>query len=165
MHPEKPIFQVLQPGCNPEFGDPFSAGIDLKVFSISSIGDQDLRPNVASDGSIYWVLEPGRHFEFDFGVKVFLPEGSVGFICSRSSIRLNGLYFYGVIDIGYHEPLRCTAFMVPDAKPLKICKYQPVAQIVVAQLHPRVWDSQVVRKIKSDIFYNRGGGTGSTNHS
>lgn len=164
MHPEKPIFQVLRPGCNPEFGDLFSAGIDLKVFSITSLGDQALQPVVESNENIYWVLEPGGHYEFDFGVKVFLPEGSVGFIRSRSSIRLKGLYFDGVIDVGYHEPLRCTAFMIPSVKPLRIYKYQPVAQIIVTELHPRSWDAQVVRKIRGDVFYNRGGGTGSTNH-
>ena len=163
MHPEKPIFQVLQPGCNPEFGDPYSAGVDLKVFSISSMGKHPLQPTVTSNTEIFWVLEPGRHYEFDFGVRVFLPEGSVGFIRSRSSIRLNGLYFDGVIDIGYHEPLRCTAFMVSDADPLRIYRFQPVAQIVITQLHPRVWDMQVVRKIQDGIYYNRGGGTGSTN--
>lgn len=105
---------------------------DATTPSYASAGDAGLDLHALDAATI----EPGERKLVKTGIAIELPEGTVGFICSRSGLAAKKGVFVlnapGVIDNGYRGDLGVILFNSGN-EPFEIQAQDRIAQLVVQQ--------------------------------
>lgn len=112
----------------PKYAKEGDAGMDL--YAVSVFKDVD-----ALTGELKQVV-------IDSGVAMEIPEGFVGLVFPRSSIRATGLRLsnsVGVIDSGYRGPLKAVFDVIDDSLPF-YDKGDRFAQIIIIPHPPIVFE-------------------------
>lgn len=108
-------------GEPPHFAHPGDAGADL----------------VAAERT---VLEPGERAVVPTGVRIALPEGTVGFVVPRSGLAAkHGITIVnapGTIDAGYRGELRVILANTDASEPYTIDAGDRIAQLIVMPVSP-----------------------------
>jgi dUTP pyrophosphatase len=103
------------------------------------------------------IIPARSRVSFDIGVHVELPEGSTGFIKSRSGLnRIHGLTCEGVVDKDYTGSICVTMFNHSDA-PYIVNEGERIAQMVILPiLKPGL---EVVKEFEETARGNNGFGS------
>ncbi|WP_424463994.1 dUTP diphosphatase [Pseudoclavibacter helvolus] len=140
------VIDVPVAGVVPAFARPGDAGADL----------------IASESA---TLAPGQRAVVGTGVRLALPEGTVGFVMPRSGLAArHGITLVnapGTIDSGYRGEIKVIVLNTDATETYSIAPGDRIAQLVVMQLAP-------VRFIQTEQLSasERGeGGFGSTGYS
>lgn len=76
------------------------------------------------------LVEPHQNVKFDTGVRIALPEGTVGIIRSRSSSFKLGLVIQGTIDEDYRGNI-IVSVTNTSSQPVLISRNKSIAQLIV----------------------------------
>jgi dUTP pyrophosphatase len=100
---------------------------DAKLPSYGHLGDAGLDLFSATDV----VLEKGQVLDVPTGIKVAIPEGSVGLVWDKSGVSLRGVHrLAGVIDSGYRGEVKVVLVNMSD-EPFVISKGMKIAQLLI----------------------------------
>lgn len=79
-------------------------------------------------------ISPRSHFEFDTGVRMYIPEGYVGFLKSKSGLNVkHSITSEGVIDAGYTGTIVVKLYNHSDV-PYIVNKGDKISQLVILPL-------------------------------
>jgi dUTP pyrophosphatase len=107
---------ITSTGCYVTTSSSSSVGLvafKIETLKLTSTAKLPLRANPGDAGADLWAdesleLMPGESALVNTGISIKIPQGYVGLIDPRSSMRLKGLTCHGtgVIDSGYRGPLK-----------------------------------------------------------
>jgi len=81
-----------------------------------------------------FLIEPGHSHAFDTGVHIELPEGTAGFLKSKSGLNVKyGLTSEGVIDVGYTGPIVVKVYNHSN-KAYLVHKGDKISQLVIVKI-------------------------------